>query len=68
MNNYEKIENIMNENNGILYVKDLEKYNTSIILMTDGIGNVGNYNSFIKNANCYEQLAFLLLFFLFFLR
>lgn len=27
MNNYEKIENIMNENNGILYVKDLEKYN-----------------------------------------
>ncbi|MBE5806632.1 MAG: hypothetical protein E7313_08035 [Clostridiales bacterium] len=27
MNNYKKIENIMNENNGILYVKDLEKYN-----------------------------------------
>ena len=35
----------------ILKDEDLEKYNTSIILMTDGIGNVGNYNSFINKYN-----------------
>lgn len=37
----------------ILNAEDLEKYNVSIVLMTDGQSNMGNYNSF---SNYYKRI------------